>query len=154
MLTQSASSISFGHPSSCFTTYTSHSTHLTKAIRICQMAFYLSREHLWRMWTIVTIFLLFHNLFLLVFSRRIHVFFGMCRYDYVSSLLLVHPFHSHMFILWFPHAVLPLLLEGDIPYLCLIVILDLISTDRHSCAYYVVPLTHLYFVSLHLFCAI
>ena len=47
----------------------------------------------------VMIFLLFHNLFLLIFSHRIHVFFGMCRYDYVSLLLIVHPFRSHMLIL-------------------------------------------------------
>ena len=47
----------------------------------------------------VTIFLLFHNLLLLVFSRRVHILFGMCRYDYVSLLLVVHPFHSRMFVL-------------------------------------------------------
>ena len=47
----------------------------------------------------VTIFLLFHNLLLLVFSRRVHVLSGMCRYDYVSLLLVVHPFHSRMFVL-------------------------------------------------------
>ena len=48
---------------------------------------------------IVTVFLLFHNLLLLVFSCHIHVLFGMCRYNYVSLLLVVHPFHSHVFIL-------------------------------------------------------
>ena len=48
---------------------------------------------------LVTIFLLFHNLLLLVFSRRVHILFGMCRYDYVSLLLVVHPFHSRMFVL-------------------------------------------------------
>ena len=48
---------------------------------------------------IVTIFLLFHNLLLLVCSRRIHILFGMCRYNYVSLLLVVHPFHSCMFVL-------------------------------------------------------
>ena len=47
----------------------------------------------------VTIFLLFHNLLLLVFSHRIHVLFGMCRYDYVSLLLVIHPFHSRVLIL-------------------------------------------------------
>ena len=47
----------------------------------------------------VTIFLLFHNLFLLVCLRRIHIFFGMCKYDYVSLLLVVHPFHSCMIVL-------------------------------------------------------
>ena len=47
----------------------------------------------------VTIFLLFHNLLLLVFSRRIHVLFGICRYDYVSLLLVVHPLHSRTIIL-------------------------------------------------------
>ena len=47
----------------------------------------------------VTIFLLFHNLLLLVFSRRVHILFGMCRYDYVSLLLVIHPFHSCMFVL-------------------------------------------------------
>ena len=47
----------------------------------------------------VTIFLLFHNLLLLVCSRRIHILFGICRYDYVSLLLVVHPFHSRMFVL-------------------------------------------------------
>ena len=47
----------------------------------------------------VTIFLLFHNLFLLVCSRRIHILFGMCRYDHVSILLVVHLFHSHMIVL-------------------------------------------------------
>ena len=40
----------------------------------------------------VAIFLLFHNLFLLVLSHRSHVLFGMCKYDYVSLLLIVHPF--------------------------------------------------------------
>ena len=54
----------------------------------------------------VMIFLLFHNLLLLVFSRRVHILFRMCRYDYVSLLLVVHPFHSHMFVLWLPHTVL------------------------------------------------
>ena len=48
---------------------------------------------------IVTIFLLFHNLFLLVCSRRIHILFGMCKYDYVSLLLVVHPFHLCMIVL-------------------------------------------------------
>ena len=47
----------------------------------------------------VTIFLLFHNLLLLIFSQRVHILFGMCRYDYVSLLLVVHPFHSCMFVL-------------------------------------------------------
>ena len=47
----------------------------------------------------VTIFLLFHNLLLLVCSRRIHILFGMCRYDYVSLLLVVHPFHSRIIVL-------------------------------------------------------
>ena len=47
----------------------------------------------------VTIFLLCHNLFLLVCSRRIHILFGMCKYDYVSLLLVVHPFHSCMIVL-------------------------------------------------------
>ena len=47
----------------------------------------------------VTIFLLSHNLFLLVCSRRIHILFGMCKYDYVSLLLVVHPFHSCMIVL-------------------------------------------------------
>ena len=37
----------------------------------------------------VTIFLLFHNLLLFVFSRYVHVLFGMCRYDYVSLLLVL-----------------------------------------------------------------
>ena len=60
----------------------------------------------------VTIFLLFHSLLLLVFSRRIHVLFGMCRYNYVSLLLVVHPFHSRVFILWLPHAVLPYYRKG------------------------------------------
>ena len=36
---------------------------------------------------------------LLVFSQRVHILFGMCRYDYVSLLLVVHPFHSRMFVL-------------------------------------------------------
>ena len=44
-------------------------------------------------------FLLFHNLLLLVFSRRIHVLFGMCRYDYISLLLIVNPFHFCVFVL-------------------------------------------------------
>ena len=48
---------------------------------------------------LVMIFLLFHNLLLLVFSRRVHILFGMCRYDYVSLLLVVHPFHSRMIVL-------------------------------------------------------
>ena len=47
----------------------------------------------------VTIFLLSHNLFLLVCLRRIHILFGMCKYDYVSLLLVVHPFHSCMIVL-------------------------------------------------------
>ena len=47
----------------------------------------------------VMIFLLFHNLLLLVFSRCEHILFGMCRYNYVSLLLVVHPFHSRLFIL-------------------------------------------------------
>ena len=48
---------------------------------------------------IVTIFLLFHNLFLLVCSCRVHILFGMCRYDYVSLLLVIHPFHLCMIVL-------------------------------------------------------
>ena len=48
---------------------------------------------------VVTIFLLFHNLLLLVCSRRVHILFGMCRYDYVSLLLVVHPFQSHLIVL-------------------------------------------------------
>ena len=47
----------------------------------------------------VTIFLLFHNLLLFVYSRRVHIFFGMCRYDYTSLLLIVHPFHPHLSVL-------------------------------------------------------
>ena len=47
----------------------------------------------------VTIFLLFHNLLLLVCSRHVHILFGMCRYDYVSLLLVVHPFHSRIIVL-------------------------------------------------------
>ena len=38
----------------------------------------------------VTIFLLFHNLLLLVCSRHVHILFGMCKYDYISLLLVVH----------------------------------------------------------------
>ena len=60
----------------------------------------------------VTVFLLFHNLLLLVFSQHVHVLFGMCRYNYVSLLLVVHPFHSRMFVLWLPHAVLPYYRKG------------------------------------------
>ena len=47
----------------------------------------------------VTIFLLFHNFLLLVCSRHVHILFGMCRYNYVSLLLVVHPFHSRMIVL-------------------------------------------------------
>ena len=47
----------------------------------------------------VTIFLVFHNLLLLVCSRRVHILFGMCRYDYTSFLLVVHPFHSRLIVL-------------------------------------------------------
>ena len=57
----------------------------------------------------VTIFLLFHNLLLLVYSQRVHILLvysqrvhillGMCRYNYASLLLVVHPFHSRMFVL-------------------------------------------------------
>ena len=51
----------------------------------------------------VTIFLLFHNLFLLVCSRHIHILFGMCRYNHVSLLLalllVVHSFHLCMIVL-------------------------------------------------------
>ena len=34
----------------------------------------------------VTIFLLYHNVLLLVFSQHVHILFGMCRYHYVSLL--------------------------------------------------------------------
>ena len=54
---------------------------------------------------LVTIFLLSYNLLLLVCSLRVHILFGMCRNDYVSLLLVVHPFHSRMFVLWHPHTV-------------------------------------------------
>ena len=47
----------------------------------------------------VMVFLLFHNLLLFVFPQHVHVLFGMCRYDYISLLLVVHPFRSHMFVL-------------------------------------------------------
>ena len=47
----------------------------------------------------VMIFLLFHNLFLLVFSHRTHILFGICWYDYVSLLLVVHSFHSCLLVL-------------------------------------------------------
>ena len=47
----------------------------------------------------VTIFLLSSNIFLLVFSRHTHVLLGMCCYDYMSCLLIVHPFHSCFVIL-------------------------------------------------------
>ena len=60
----------------------------------------------------VTIFLLFPNLLLFVFSRRVHILFRICRYNYISLLLIIHPFHSHMFILWTPHAVLPYYQKG------------------------------------------
>ena len=60
----------------------------------------------------VTIFLLFHNLLLLVCSLRIHILFGMYRYDYVLLLLVVHPFHSRMIVLWHPHAVPPYYWKG------------------------------------------
>ena len=47
----------------------------------------------------VMIFLLSHNLLLVVCSLRVHILPGMCRYDYVLLLLVVHPFHSRMFVL-------------------------------------------------------
>ena len=47
----------------------------------------------------VTNFLLFSNIFLLMFSHHTYVFLGMCRYNYVSCLLVVHPLHSCLFVL-------------------------------------------------------
>ena len=48
---------------------------------------------------LVTVFLLFHNLLLFVFPRHVHILFEMCRYDYISLLLIVHPFRVRMFVL-------------------------------------------------------
>ena len=62
------------------------------------LKYHVALDELERLVVIVTIFLLFHNLLLLVCSLRVHILFGMCRYDYVSLLLVVHPFHSHMFV--------------------------------------------------------
>ena len=80
----------------------------------------------------VTIFLLFHNLLLLVCPRHVHILFGMCRYDYASLLLVVHPSHSRMFILWLPHTVHPYYWKGIFLIFCSPFSSDIISTARLS----------------------
>ena len=82
----------------------------------------------------VTIFLLFHNLLLFVCSRRVHILFGMCRYDYISLLLVVHPFHSRLIVLWVSPRRSSILPEGDISSFHLTISMDPISTARLSCA--------------------
>ena len=47
----------------------------------------------------VMIFLLFHNLLVLIFSQRTHVLFGMCKHTYVSLLLIIHPCQSRLIVL-------------------------------------------------------
>ena len=124
----------------------------------------------------VTIFLLFHNLLLLVFSRRTQVLFGICWDNYVSLLLVVHSFHSRLLVFWFiPHRSW-LLLEGTgWFYICYLVVMDFTSTGRFSYINHIVPfyssfhdllpssmMTHpssyivtcLYSISLHKFYAI
>ena len=51
----------------------------------------------------VMIFLLFSNLFLLTFFFHwTYIFLRICYYNYISLLLVVHSFHSCLFVLW-PH---------------------------------------------------
>ena len=85
----------------------------------------------------VMIFLLFHNLSLFVFPHCCHIFFSIYHYEYISLLLVVHPLHSHILVLW-PRSTPFLLTTGREYsfYLCSLVISDNISTSQLSHADY------------------
>ena len=72
---------------------------------------------LYHLLAVVTIFLLSSNIFLLIFSHCTYVLPGMCCYNYISCLLITHPFHSCLVILWSLPRRSSLLPEGSIPYL-------------------------------------